>query len=114
MKVSQERILKALTSLGLSEIEARIYVYLEKNGPKNSSAIIDALELSEEELLDGLKSLQTKNIVRASVRHCTKFLAEPFEKAIDLLIQLEKEQNKALRESKEKFLSNWKVIIDRE
>jgi sugar-specific transcriptional regulator TrmB len=101
--LSQERVLKALTSLGLSEIEARIYVYLEKNGPKNRNAIIDALELSEEELLDCLKSLQNKNIVKAFARYCTKFLAEPFEKVIYLLIEKEKEQNK--------LLSNWRETI---
>ena len=101
-------------SLGLSEIESRIYVYLEKNGPKSRSAILDALVLSEKELLDGLQNLQNKNLVKTSVRYCKKFLAESFEKVVDLLIQMEKEQTKTLHDNKEKLLSSWKTIISRE
>jgi DNA-binding Lrp family transcriptional regulator len=111
-ELSQELILKALTRLGLSEIEARTYMYLEKNGPKNINSLMEVLESSKEEILNALTGLQKRNVVRVSVRYCEKFLAEPFEKAINLLIQLEKEQNKTLKESKEKLLSNWKTIIE--
>ena len=111
--MSQERILKALTGLGLSEIEARIYVYLEKNGPKSRSAIIDTLELSEEELQKGLRSLQSNDIVKTSARYCTKFFAEPFEKVIDSLIRKEREQNKVLNEKRAELISSWQSVIEK-
>jgi sugar-specific transcriptional regulator TrmB len=109
-RLSLKRIFKALEHLGLSLIEARIYVFLEKNGAQNDKDIAKALKIREYELIKSLKILQDKQIVKASVKETTEFSAVAFEKAIDLLIELRKEQARSLQDSKMELLSNWQKM----
>jgi sugar-specific transcriptional regulator TrmB len=109
-RLSLKRIFKALEHLGLSLIEARIYVFLEKNGAQNDKDIAKALKIRENELIRSLKILQDKQIVKASVKETTEFWAVAFEKAIDLLIELRKEQARSLQDRKMELLSNWQKM----
>jgi sugar-specific transcriptional regulator TrmB len=109
-RLSLKRIFKALEHLGLSLIEARIYVFLEKNGAQNDKDIAKALKIRENELIRSLKILQDKQIVKASVKETAEFSAVAFEKAIDLLIELRKEQARSLQDRKMELLSNWQKM----
>jgi sugar-specific transcriptional regulator TrmB len=109
-RLSLKRVIEALVSLGLSYAEARIYVFLEKNGSHNDLAISQALKLCAKELASSLKKLQNKKIVQASAQQSIKFSAVPFEKAIDLLIEVKKEQAQSLQERKIELLSSWQNL----
>ena len=109
-KLSLERILKALESLGLSRVEARIYMFLEKNGSHEDVDIAQALKLHTKELINSLTILQDKKIVKATSRETAEFSAVSFKKAIDLLIDLRKEQAKSLQERKVELLSSWQKM----
>jgi sugar-specific transcriptional regulator TrmB len=108
--LSLKRIFKALERLGLSRVEAQIYVFLEKNGAQNDKDIAKALKIRENELISSLKILQDKQIVKASTKETTEFWAVAFEKAIDLLIKLRKEQARNLQDRKVELLSNWQKM----
>jgi len=108
--LSLERIFKALESLGLSRVEARIYVFLEKNGAHENVNIAQALKLHTKEIIHSLKVLQDKKIVKATSRETTEFSAVSFENAIDLLIKLRKEQARNLQDRKMELLSNWQKM----
>ena len=105
--MSLKRVIEALVSLGLSHTEARIYVFLEKNGSHSDLDLSQALKLHTKELVNSLKNLQNKKIVKASAQQTVKFSAVPFEKAIDLLIEVKKEQAQSLQERKTELLSSW-------
>jgi sugar-specific transcriptional regulator TrmB len=109
-RLSLKRVIEALVSLGLSHTEARIYVFLEKSGSHADAAIAQALKLHTKELVNSLKNLQNKKIVKASAQQTVKFSAVPFEKAIDLLIEVKKEQAQNLQERKMELLSSWQNI----
>lgn len=109
--MSLKRVIEALVSLGLSQTEARIYVFLEKNGSHEYVDIAQALKLDTKELSGSLKNLQNKKIVKAFAHQYIEFSSVPFENAIDLLIELRKEQAKSLQEGKMELLSSWQKIV---
>jgi sugar-specific transcriptional regulator TrmB len=106
--LSLERIFKALVSLGLSESDARVYIYLALEGPKNSRVIVRALKINHQQILKSLKNLQKKDIISQDKENKTRFIASPFEKALKLLIRKEKEQTKIFQEN---LLQKWNALI---
>jgi len=98
--LSLDRIFKALTSLGLSEPDARVYVYLALKGPTKAGSIVDNLTVSRQQLYRSLKVLLNKGIVFEDMKNQGVFSALLFEKALELLIETEKEKTEILQETK--------------
>lgn len=78
--LSLKRETQALVSLGLSQTEARIYVFLEKSGSREDKDIAKALKLHTKEPISNLEKFQDKQIVQASAQQIIEFSAVPFEK----------------------------------
>jgi sugar-specific transcriptional regulator TrmB len=110
-KVSLERVLKALTKLGLSQREARVYVYLATEGPRDAENTAENLGLSKQQLSSSLKSLQRRKIVISTFAHPYQFRALPFNKAMALLMKAERVEVQQLEQNKEEILSEWHSII---
>jgi|SRR4030043_586491 len=109
--MSMERVLKAVMSLGLSEVDAQVYVFLALNGPHKANEITKNLSLYKEQLYRSLKNLRDKDVVKATIDYPVVFSAIPFEKILDLLAEIKKEEAQALREVREELLSSWKGMI---
>lgn len=107
-------LLKALVGLGLTEVDAAIYLLLAKEGPQKGRNIAETLELYKRKLYRSLKRLQGKGIVTASLEHPAHFSAVSLEKVLGFLIEAKKEQALALQESKEELLSSWRAITKRD
>ena len=110
-KLSLERVFKALTSLGLSECDARVYVYLALKGPTEAGSIVDNLKMSRQQIYSSLKYLQDKGVVFADSKRRGVFSALFFEEALKLLIETEKTKTQILQETKEALLSDFKTAI---
>jgi sugar-specific transcriptional regulator TrmB len=108
-KLSLERIFKALVSLGLSERDAQVYVYLALKGPTEAGSIVDNLKMSRQQIHRSLKYLQDKGIVFADSTSRGVFSALAFEKALELLIETEKTKTQILQDTKEVILSDFKT-----
>jgi sugar-specific transcriptional regulator TrmB len=102
--LSLERVIKALIGLGLSRVDAEVYVYLAKKGPQKPVDLTKALNYNKKKIYSSLKNLRTKGLVS---KDRTIFSALPFEEALDLLIKMEKEQAQAMQESREELLTIW-------
>ncbi len=100
--LSLERVIKALVNLGLSRLDAEVYVYLAKKGRQKVVDLAKALNLSRKKIYNSLKNLQNKGIV---TKDRSIFSALPFEEALELLIKMEKEQAQLIRESREELLT---------
>ena len=107
--MSLERIFKALVSLGLSQTDARVYIFLALKGPKKARNIVDNLKINKQQIIHSLENLQNKGIIIADLDKKNTFSALPFEEALELLIKMEKEQAQAIQESKEELLASWKT-----
>jgi sugar-specific transcriptional regulator TrmB len=108
-KLSLERIFKALVSLGLSLTDAQIYVYLATVGPAKAIRIINYHKINKRRVYRSLKRLQDKGITTASDDCPFEFSAVPFEEVLDLLMEIKKEQAKALQASKEELISDLRT-----
>jgi sugar-specific transcriptional regulator TrmB len=104
--LSLERIFKALVRIGLSQIEARVYIFLALKGPEKAVSIVKNLKISKQQIYRSLKHLQDKGIIVSDPESKNSFSALPFEEALKLLIRKEKEQNEIMQRT---LLSTWKT-----
>jgi sugar-specific transcriptional regulator TrmB len=104
--LSLKLIIKALVGLGLSRFDAELYVYLSKKGPQKTVDLAKALTYNKREIYSSLRNLQTKELV---TNDHTLFSALPFEEALELLINKEKEKAQAVQKSKDELLVSWET-----
>jgi len=103
--MSLERVTKTLVGLGLSRVEAEVYVYIAKKGPQKAVSIAHALSINKSTVYDNLKNLQTKELV---TKDNAIYSALPFEEALELLIEREKKQANHIQESTKELVAAWK------
>jgi len=108
--LSIERVLKILEGFGFSRIDAEVYVYLAKKGPKKGRELANALQVTKQQLYPSLKNLKNKGIVTASLERPALFSAVAFEQVLELLIEIKVEQAKAIKETKKELLDSWRSI----
>lgn len=90
IELSLEEITKTLTNLGLTRLDAEVYIYNAIHGPLIIDDFEMALKYSLDQIYNSLKTLTTKRLI---IQKGTIFSAIPFEEALELLINLEKEQS---------------------
>jgi sugar-specific transcriptional regulator TrmB len=112
--VSLERIFKTLMSLDLSQIDARVYIFLALTGPQNTLNIVSNLKISAQQISQSLTYLQNKGIIFADLENQNEFSALPFEKALELLIKTEKVKTHILQETKKSLLLDWKTSTEKD
>jgi sugar-specific transcriptional regulator TrmB len=110
-KLSLELAVKALKRLGLTEMDAQVYVYLAKKGPREEKELVNALKLTKRQLFFSLENLVDKGMVSSSPERSVKYSAIALEKVLDQYLKTRKEQVKALKASKDEFLSAWRSMI---
>jgi|WetSurMetagenome_2_1015567.scaffolds.fasta_scaffold04860_1 sugar-specific transcriptional regulator TrmB len=110
--MSHEWMLKTLVSLGLSQVEAEVYLFLTLAGLSRGREIAGALRLYKQQLYRTLKSLKCKGCVEASREHPAKFSAVLLEKVFDHFMKAKTKQAEGLQASREELLSNWRSMIE--
>jgi len=108
-KFSLDRIIYALVSLGLSKADAEVYVHLATAGPATARSLINTLIFNKKQIYHSLKVLQEKGIASENREYPAEFSAVSFEKAIDLLLEVKKEQAKTLEASKTELISDFQT-----
>ncbi len=110
LPMSNKRVMKALTSLGLSQTDAKVYLYLATSGPQKAEKIGDALQLKEQLLHQSLEKLKGKRVVSSYFQKSVLFSALPFRKALDVLVKQQLEKAQTIEGYRDKILSTWKAI----
>ena len=108
--MSLKRVIRTLVRLGLPRVEAEVYIHLAKRGPVEMVNLANALSFSKQKLLRSLRNLQSIGIVTANPEGNKLLSALPFEKAIELLIEIRTEQAQIIQESREELLSSWREM----
>jgi sugar-specific transcriptional regulator TrmB len=104
---SIEIIEKALHRLGLSKNEIRVYIYLARTGEHKASEISEALSLHRTETYRILRDLEKKGLISSVFEKPLKFIATPFEKALDILIETKKMKISLLERKKKSLVDIW-------
>lgn len=93
------------SDIGLSEKESKIYLYLVKKGATKARGISRALNIERVQVYRVLKDLQKKGMVESTFEYPASFIAVSFEKVLNLLIEVKKEEAKRLEASKENLMA---------
>ena len=99
-----ERIIETLTTLGLSRVDAEVYVCIAKNGPKSVKDLDKSLNYSKNQISKSLKKLTYIKLINNEE---PLFSALPFEEALELLIANQREKEKALNGTKKRLVDKW-------
>jgi sugar-specific transcriptional regulator TrmB len=112
--LSLERALDTLVSLGLTQTDAQVYVFLAKKGSQREKDLADALKLTKHQLCRSLENLEAKGMVNATLEPTARLTAVPLEKVLDFFMKVATEQAKALQASRKELLSNWRSMIEKD
>jgi sugar-specific transcriptional regulator TrmB len=104
---SLELIETALFRLGLSKNEIRVYLYIARTGEHKASEISEALSLHRTETYRILRDLEKEGLISSVFEKPLKFIATPFEKAIDTLIETKKMRISLLEKKKDSLVDIW-------
>lgn len=104
---SVEIIEKTFCRLGLSKNEVKVFMYLVRTGEHKASEISEALSLHRTETYRILRDLEKKGLVSSVFEKPLKFIATPFEKALDVLIETKKMRINLLEKKKEGLVNLW-------
>jgi len=105
-----KNIIKQISRFDLSPTQAKIYVFLIKNNPKNLSEISEFLKLPKAKTIRLLNHLQNKGIIIADSKKPIKFKAIPFEKAVQILVDVKKSHINQLENEISYMVSQWNMI----
>ena len=108
--MSQEKVLKTLVSLGLTQLDAKVYILLAKRGPIKARDAAKALKISKQRIYPIIKNLQGKGIATSTLERPARFSAVPFEKVLDLFVKAKIEQAQRIQQNRAELLSDWQSI----
>ncbi len=104
--MSLEKALKTLMTLGLSLTDAKVYVYLAKQGPHEEEELVHALNANDQQLWRSLRTLQNKGFVTSKTKNQTFFIALPLEEVINNIVKAGTEEAQLMKRARENFLSD--------
>jgi sugar-specific transcriptional regulator TrmB len=110
--LSTKQTLKALTSLGFSEVDAIVYIFLATKAPQNATDIANALRMNKQRLYPCLRKLQKKGVVNCTEGKPALFSAVPMEEALNVFIKTNVEKAQQMEVNKEKILSSWRSMMN--
>ena len=104
---SIEIIESMFQKLGLSKNEIRVYVYLARSRERKASEVSEALSLHRTETYRILRDLEKRGLVSSVFEKPLKFIATPFERAIEALIEAKKLGIQRLESRKQRLVDIW-------
>lgn len=109
-KMHLDRIKNELLKFGLSQNQAKVYIYLGKFGSKTAPEVFKALDLPRTETYHILNTLQNRGIVTADLSSPVRYSSLPLEQAILALINAEKEKINVLSEQTKELSDLWDQV----
>ena len=103
----QEPALQTLVELGLTPMDAQVYLFLAKKGPKKGKEMLTALRMNRQQLYRSVKNLQSKGIVSSTLERPARFSAIPFEKVLDMAIKNKTDEAQQLQQRRTEIISLW-------
>ena len=103
LKIIEDAFLK----FDLSRNEIRVYIYLARSGMCKAREISDALSLHRTETYRILRDLEKRGLISCVLEKPLKFMATPFEEALDTLIKAKKLKIQLLERKKKNLIDIW-------
>jgi sugar-specific transcriptional regulator TrmB len=105
--MSQKRVNKALTRLGLTTKDIEVYVFLAIEGPRDAQKIAKAMKINQNDLGSRLEILTNKGLVMIIDNVVpSQFYAISFENALDLLVETNLKQAQNTEQNRSAILKD--------
>jgi len=101
-----ENDLRALTLLGLSLSQSKVYITIAKTEPADAKTIWKLTKVGRQDIYRILLELQKMNLVERIVASPSMYRAIPLEEGVSILLERRKEENRKLEAEAEKFIKN--------
>ena len=99
-----------LKTIGLTDKETEIYIFLAKHGVQKISQISKSLKTNKGLAYRVLKNLQQKGIIQITLESPARYTAVPFEKVIDNYIASKRQEAKVIEKVREDLISELKSV----
>ncbi|MDE1829295.1 MAG: TrmB family transcriptional regulator [Thaumarchaeota archaeon] len=109
-KVKLDKVKNEIVKFGLTQNQAKVYIYLGKYGAKTAPEVVKSLGMPRTETYFILNTLQNKGIVTAEFSSPTRYVALPIDQAIATLINTEKENLNMLAKQEKNITELWKEV----
>ena len=109
-KARLELLKDHLLKFGLTQNQAKVYIFLGKYGPKSAPEVFRSLGLPRTETYFILNTLQNLGAVTAETSSPQKFSAVPLGKAVLTLVNTEKEKLESLAKLEGELTDLWEEI----
>jgi len=100
-------IKRSLTGFELSKNEVRVYLFLARFGARKAQRIADAIGIHRTEAYKILRRLEGQGLVSCILERPMKFVASPFEKALESLIEEKRHLVHQLERRKKELMDIW-------
>jgi sugar-specific transcriptional regulator TrmB/pimeloyl-ACP methyl ester carboxylesterase len=110
--VSQKKAKNVLREFGLASKEADVYIFLARHEILTGGEIAKQTRIARSLVYRILKSLQAKGLVEPTLESPKRFVAVPFEKALDLIIKTRQEEALRVERAKKDLLADWRVVSE--
>jgi len=107
---SAEIIENILQEHGLSKNESKVYLHLALSKERKAGEISEALKLHRTDTYRTLQDLEKKGLVSSVFEKPLKFIATPFDRALDALIEAKRMRIQSLERKKETLMTLWKSL----
>lgn len=108
--MSLERMLELLTSLGMPQKNAEVYLFIAANGPVQVRTLTNGMPIGKQQAYGRIRKLRKKGVVIALSTRPVVLSAVSFDQAIDILSKHKHESVQTLEDNREKILSKWQSI----
>jgi sugar-specific transcriptional regulator TrmB len=99
---------QVLIDLGLTQVEARVYLTLVKSGPSRISAISKTSKVARPEIYRNLSKLQELGLVEKIIKRPLEYRAIPIDEGVSLLLKTKTNQYKRVRAESRLLLNTAK------
>jgi sugar-specific transcriptional regulator TrmB len=105
---------QALTKFKLSKNEVRVYLYLARFGAHKAQSVAEALSVHRTEAYKILRRLEAQGLISRVMERPMKFVAVPFEKVLENLIEERRQRIHQMEQRKAELLTIWKSLPEPE
>jgi sugar-specific transcriptional regulator TrmB len=107
--LSQEETVETLTNLGLTVLQAKVYIALSKAGTQTGRATAKAAKVAPQDVYRVLRELQEKGLIERIISSPNRYRAAPVNQGLSMLLHDRNEQTYRLRKAIFKLCKNFEV-----
>jgi predicted DNA-binding transcriptional regulator len=110
LELGEEPVRRILKSVGLTEKETDVYIFLAKHDALKGNEIAKQTRVDKAEVYRILKSLQSKGLLESTLEAPARFATVPFDKVIDAFVKARRDEAMLIESAKEDLMNDWAKI----